>query len=117
MGWKNSHGSGKAGDTITSGLEGAWTYTPVKWSHDFFDNMYRHWQVRRMRRKAGIVVKDLFDVFMDDTGLMPDEWRREANFAGEGEGAARVISDYIAGMTDRFALQEHRKIMDPTLKS
>ena len=83
----------------------------------FFDNMYRHWQVRRMRRKAGIVVTDLFNVFMEDTGLMPDAWRMEANFAGEGEGAARVISDYIAGMTDRFALQEHRKIMDPTQKS
>ena len=83
----------------------------------FFDNMYRHWQVRRMRRKAGIVVTDLFNVFMEDTGLMPDAWRKEANFAGEGEGAARVIADYIAGMTDRFALQEHRKIMDPTQKS
>ncbi len=83
----------------------------------FFDNMYRHWQVRRMRRKAGIVVADLFNVFMEDTGLLPDEWRREANFAGEGEGAARVIADYIAGMTDRFALHEHRKIMDPTQKS
>ena len=83
----------------------------------FFDNMYRHWQVRRMRRKASIVVRDLFDVFMDDTGLLPDEWRREANFAGEGVGAARVISDYIAGMTDRFALQEHGKIMDPKQKS
>ncbi|MHA3914266.1 deoxyguanosinetriphosphate triphosphohydrolase [Halovulum sp. GXIMD14793] len=83
----------------------------------FFDNMYRHWQVRRMRRKAGIVVTDLFNVLMEDTGLLPDQWRKEANYAGEGEGAARVISDYIAGMTDRFALQEHRKIMDPTQKS
>lgn len=83
----------------------------------FFDNMYRHWQVRRMRRKAGIVVRELFDVFMEDTGLLPDEWRSEANFAGEGEGCARVIADYIAGMTDRFALQEHAKIMDPSRKS
>jgi dGTPase len=79
----------------------------------FFDNMYRHWQVRRMRRKAGIVVRELFDVFMDDTGLMPDEWRREANFAGEGEGAARVIADYIAGMTDRYALTEWQRLFDP----
>jgi len=40
IGWKNSYGTGKAGDTITSGLEGAWTYTPVKWSHDYFDNLF-----------------------------------------------------------------------------
>ncbi|QDL93379.1 deoxyguanosinetriphosphate triphosphohydrolase [Paroceanicella profunda] len=80
----------------------------------FFDNMYRHWQVRRMRRKASIVVKDLFTIFLEDTGMLPDEWRRAANFAGEGVGRARVVSDYIAGMTDRFALQEHRKIMDPS---
>jgi dGTPase len=79
----------------------------------FFDNMYRHWQVRRMRRKAGLVVRDLFQVFMEDTGLMPDEWRRHANFAGEGEGRARVVADYIAGMTDRYALAEHAKITDP----
>ncbi len=83
----------------------------------FFDNMYRHWQVRRMRRKAGIVVSDLFAVFMADTGLLPDGWRRAANFAGEGEGRARVVADYIAGMTDRFALQEHRKIMDPQARA
>jgi catalase-peroxidase len=40
FGWKNSHGSGKAGDTITSGLEGTWTTTPAKWSNDFFKNLF-----------------------------------------------------------------------------
>ena len=39
LGWKNSYGSGNAGDTITSGLEGAWTYTPAKWSHSYFTNL------------------------------------------------------------------------------
>ena len=39
LGWRNSHGSGNAGDTITSGLEGAWTSTPAKWSHDYFTNL------------------------------------------------------------------------------
>ena len=42
LGWENSFGKGNAGDTITSGLEGAWTYTPVKWSHDFFDNLFKY---------------------------------------------------------------------------
>jgi catalase-peroxidase len=46
LGWKNSHGTGKGGDTITSGLEGAWTYTPVKWSHDYLDNLYNYeWEL------------------------------------------------------------------------
>jgi catalase-peroxidase len=40
MGWKNNYGSGNAGDTITSGLEGAWTTTPAKWSHNFFENLF-----------------------------------------------------------------------------
>ena len=48
FGWKNAHGTGNAGDTITSGLEGAWTYTPVEWSHDFFDNMFDYeWELTK----------------------------------------------------------------------
>ncbi|MEZ6194565.1 MAG: catalase/peroxidase HPI [Planctomycetota bacterium] len=42
LGWKNSFGSGKAGDTITSGLEGAWTSTPAEWSHDYFDHLFSY---------------------------------------------------------------------------
>jgi len=48
LGWKNKYKSGKGADTITSGLEGAWTYTPVKWSHDYFDNMYNYeWELTK----------------------------------------------------------------------
>ena len=48
MGWKNSYGSGKAGDTITSGLEGAWSDTPVQWSHKFFENLFGfEWEVTK----------------------------------------------------------------------
>ena len=46
LGWKNKFGKGNAGDTITSGLEGAWTFTPVKWSHDFFKNLFKYeWEL------------------------------------------------------------------------
>ncbi len=46
LGWKNSYGSGKAGDTITSGLEGAWTETPTQWSNNFFKNLFEYeWEV------------------------------------------------------------------------
>ncbi len=46
FGWKNSYGTGKGGDTITSGLEGAWTSTPVQWSHEYFDNLFNYeWEL------------------------------------------------------------------------
>ncbi len=48
LGWQNSHGSGKAGDTITSGLEGAWTSNPVKWDNEFVENLYAHdWELTK----------------------------------------------------------------------
>ena len=48
LGWKNDHGSGKAGDTITSGLEGAWTTQPTRWDNDFMENLHQHeWELTR----------------------------------------------------------------------
>lgn len=48
FGWKNAHGSGKAGDTITSGLEVTWTKTPAKWSHDFFTHLFSYeWELTK----------------------------------------------------------------------
>ena len=48
LGWKNKHGKGNAGDTITSGLEGAWTSTPAKWSHGYFANLFGHeWELTK----------------------------------------------------------------------
>ena len=48
LGWKNTHGTGKGADTITSGLEGAWTYTPAKWSHDYFANLLEYeWELTK----------------------------------------------------------------------
>ncbi|MEM6677211.1 MAG: deoxyguanosinetriphosphate triphosphohydrolase [Pseudomonadota bacterium] len=78
-----------------------------------FRRMYRHYRVRRMRLKAARVVRELFQIFMDDPGLMPDEWYAAAAQAGDEAHRARVIADYIAGMTDRFAIDEHRVLTDP----
>lgn len=80
-----------------------------------YHRMYRHWTVQRMRRKARNVVRELFAIFNDAPQLMPHEWNACAIL--DEAGRARVVADYIAGMTDRFALQEHRKLTDPMVKA
>ena len=76
-----------------------------------FANMYRHPQVKRVREKADAVVRRLFQVYFDDPATMPADW---AVMAGHGEAErARAVADYIAGMTDRFALSEYRRLFDP----
>jgi dGTPase len=67
-------------------------------------NLYRHYQVNRMRVKASRIVNDLFDAFMKDPVLLPPDYQVDA------DRQARKISDYIAGMTDRYAIREHRRI-------
>jgi dGTPase len=74
-----------------------------------FANMYRHFKVNRMLTKAKRVVSDLFALFLAEPGVLPTQW--SALCAGAGAlQTARVVSDYIAGMTDRFALEEHRRL-------
>jgi dGTPase len=82
-----------------------------------YRRMYRQWGVQRMRRKAKIVVCELFDIFTEAPQLMPDEWNQQAAKCSTETERARVVTDYIAGMTDRFALQEHRKLTDPMVKA
>ncbi len=91
------------------------TFQELKLIRTFlYHRMYRHWTVQRMRRKAKRVVRELFETFFEAPELMPDGW----NLCLELEGAARarVVGDYIAGMTDRFALQEHVKLTDPMVR-
>jgi dGTPase len=70
-------------------------------------NLYRHYQVNRMRVKASRIVNDLFDAFMKDPVLLPPDYQ---DGSGDLTKQARKISDYIAGMTDRYAIREHRRI-------
>ena len=73
------------------------------------DNFYHDRRVLRRTRKAEWIVGDLFRTYRDGPELLPAHVR--ARFAREGE--LRAISDYIAGMTDRFAMDEHRRLLDP----
>jgi len=81
------------------------------------EHVYRHYKVLRMTSKAGRVVQQLFEAFFKDVSLMPTEHRDHAARA-EGvhgpAGRARAVADYIAGMTDRYAILEHRRLFDPS---
>jgi len=68
-------------------------------------NLYRHYRVSRMSSKARRVITDLFQAFMAEPGLLPPEFQSRAQ-----EDAPRAIADYIAGMTDRYAIVEHRRL-------
>ena len=70
------------------------------------DNLYKHYQVLRMTYKARRIIGDLFAAFMDDPRLLPNQYQtRDIT-----EGTARRVADYIAGMTDRYAMKEHRRL-------
>ena len=74
-------------------------------------NMYRHYKLNRMTSKARRLVRDLFELFVAEPGCLPTEWRRRAGAPATTE-TARVVADYIAGMTDRFAADEYRRLFD-----
>jgi dGTPase len=77
-----------------------------------FENMYRHYKVCRMTSKARRVVKDLFELLNREPECLPTEWRAKAMAAANANERAGVVVDFIAGMTDRFALDEHKKLFD-----
>jgi dGTPase len=76
-----------------------------------FARMYRHWRVNRMTSKARRVVGEIFTLLHGSTGLLPDDWRARAGESGTVRAAA-VVCDYIAGMTDRYAREEHLRLTD-----
>jgi dGTPase len=68
--------------------------------------LYRHYQVVRMTTKARRIIHELFDAFASNARLLPPKYQE----SGDQEGLPRAIADYIAGMTDRYAMKEHRRL-------
>ena len=75
-----------------------------------FTRMYRAPSVMIEREKVTQVINDLFPLFMQKPTLLPENWRSEIALATDETALARVVADYVAGMTDRFALQEHKRL-------
>ncbi len=74
-----------------------------------YENMYRHYKVLRMATKARIIIESLFKAYMDEPRQLPKTSRKRL----EEDGIKQVVTDYIAGMTDRYAMLEYKKLFDP----
>ena len=91
-------------------------FTPALWSdlkviREFlFHRMYRAPAVVEMRRHVTQVIDDLFPLFMAQPDHLPKQWRKDVAEAETARDLAWIVADYISGMTDRFAIQEHARL-------
>ncbi len=76
------------------------------------ERLYRHYRVVRMGIKAQRVVSELFNIYREHPNALHDSYIERI----KTEGLEQTISDYIAGMTDRYALEEHQKLTDPMIR-
>jgi dGTPase len=90
-------------------------FNDLKVIRDFlFQRMYRAPSVVVMRREVTAVVQDLFPYFIANPQELPKQWRKDVDEVRDQTELARLVSDYISGMTDRFALQTHARIFETT---
>ena len=78
-------------------------------------NMYKHYKVVRTMSKFSRVVEELYHAFMDDKEILPTKWQNRMAEESDGSkvGDARIVADYIASMTDRYAIKEHERLFEP----
>lgn len=92
-------------------------FTPELWEklkvirQFLFTRMYRAPSVVSMRKKVTAMVHELFPLFMENPELLPRQWRKDVAEAADEVTLARIVSDYISGMTDRFAMQEYQRLI------
>jgi len=90
-------------------------FSPARWEEVkslkgfLFERMYRHPQVLKTRERAAAVITDLYEAFLADPGLLPPDWAAACGGAGDA-ATGRVARDYIAGMTDNYALSEYQRV-------
>jgi dGTPase len=77
-----------------------------------YNHLYRHPRVIRMQVKAERIISDLYDAYLAEPSILP----HHVQSLVERRGLERTICDYIAGMTDRYAIEEHTKLFDPSIK-
>ncbi|MCB9983463.1 MAG: deoxyguanosinetriphosphate triphosphohydrolase [Rhodospirillales bacterium] len=80
-----------------------------------FERMYQHYTLNRIHLKVERIITDLFTAFTKNYSVLPDNWQARVEEAGGAENEqirARIVADYIAGMTDRYAIREHERLFD-----
>ena len=100
----------RAQPTNTAGYSPAMQEDNRELRHFLFDNFYRHFRVMRMAVKAERTLTNLFHAYVARPEQLPSETRE--NVTSDPGGLQRVIADYLAGMTDRYAIQEYRRLFD-----
>lgn len=75
------------------------------------ERMYRHYKVNRKRSQAKRILSELFNLFLDEPDTLPPPWNNQAMQSEEAK-CARIVCDYVAGMTDNFAIEEHRRLFN-----
>jgi dGTPase len=75
------------------------------------ERMYRHYKVNRKRSQAKRILSELFNLFLDEPDTLPPPWNKQA-MQSEKARRARIVCDYVAGMTDNFAIEEHRRLFN-----
>ena len=105
LGWKNTHGKGKAEDTITSGLEGAWTSTPAKWSHDFLSNL---WSYEWVLTKSPAGAHQWTPKDEAAQGTVPD-----AHVKGKTHAPMMLTTDLALRFDPAYAAISKRFLLDP----
>ena len=77
-----------------------------------YQKLYRHYRVMRMQVKSENIIKNLFEAYTSEPAMLPTQYQQFI----AGRGLHRTVCDYIAGMTDRFAIEDHQRLFDPFLK-
>jgi len=101
----------KAGRPVVS-LSGEVRNGEKQLRHFLDTRMYHDYRVNRMTSKARRILADLFKQFMAEPDTLPTQWQAQMGHSGAETAKARVIADYLAGMTDRFAIAEHQRFFD-----
>jgi dGTPase len=83
--------------------------------HFLFDNFYRHYRVVRMATKAERTLVHLFTAYIEQPQQLPPALQERAQ--ADGESLQRVVCDYLAGMTDRYAMEEYRRLFDMEVRA
>lgn len=85
-----------------------------------FPNMYRHYKINRMTSKGKRIVRDLFSLLFAENNILPPQWQLKARLCpqnAEGQKQkARLIADFVAGLTDASAIELHTRLFDPQVR-